>query len=530
MSIKTQYAEKILNFWFNNSNVWFNATINDDKQIIKIFSDYKYILTTTLENSDDSNIVLAKIILYDQLMRHMYRNKSEIIKYYLDQIILFVYDAIQENYDKYYEHEKFCFFIMPLRHSNNIKDVKIANELITRRIKETPNNGIYIKCYFHTIKKLSLLNNNEQKIKTNLKLNFIPDIVIKYSVIDKSYLSFNEIWKRKIYNFNQTKKTKITEKICNLIYKEKLKHVCVSLSGGIDSMLILASLIYAKNIKLLDNITAFHINYKNRYKADIEQEYVKRFCKTHNINLIIREITEIKRTSEFREIYENITRIIRFDMYKQINLPIFLGHNLTDCIENMIMNIQKSKHYDNLYQMTEKAIIHDILVYRPLLEFNKNEIYETTKMINLSHTQNSTPTWSERWKIRNKLMVLLNETHPGFITGLTKIRQDLMTNYNYTNQITLDIINKIIVIEESTKRNVLKIPFYDNIFFTEIWKNIIIKICYQQQIQVPSQKSLLNLIKQMQGKKYNRVNLGKNLYIKINENNVILFYNKKIEN
>ena len=149
-----------------------------------------------------------------------------------------------------------------------------------------------------------------------------------------------EYYPEKLYNFDQnSKKLEDVEKtILSFIHDFKLNKLCVSLSGGVDSMVTISVLKFLKDTGKLDiDLCAFHLNYNNRKESVIEMEMIKRYCNTVFIPLYIYNIEHIHRNDKTisRKKYEKITRDIRFGCYKEINMPIALGHE-DDIIENII--------------------------------------------------------------------------------------------------------------------------------------------------------------------------------------------------
>ena len=533
----SKFNNKILDYWFSHENVWFNSTTRDDDYIISNF--YNYLDEYQNFNKSKCNIIestpyglLSKIILYDQMTRHFYRHEEDKWKIYTKLAIDLVYIGLSKNFDKNFNVAEKCFFILPLRHSDNIYDMYIARDKVLKYIKYE-NNSMYNRFYYHTIKKIAL--NINASIMYDMKstaiikdtyIKYLPDCIIYYQAIDKRNKQwFNFI--NNIYNFQESlliQENKILYYIHAFITKYNIVDLCVSLSGGVDSMILLASFIKLRNIGVIKSVNAFHINYGNKINSWFEREYVIRFCKYHNVELIVRDINEIKRTKEFREIYEDVTRIIRFDMYKKINKPIFLGHNYEDCVENMITNIKKKKHYDNLYNMTEICTIDNVILCRPLLNYDKTDIFNYAIKLNINHTRNSTPKWSDRGKIRNELIPVVEKIQPGFMCGLINIKNILQESYKEINRIAEYIITNINITE---KQNLLiiKLQRYDGAFLYEIWKKIIIKICNKYNIYVPSNKSINNFISNI--KNIRRINLSKILYASPNDQNIIFYHIQK---
>ena len=175
--------------------------------------------------------------------------------------------------------------------------------------------------------------------------------------------------------------------------------VTISLSGGVDSMVCLE---ICK--KLNKNITAVHINYNNRETSYQESFFVQDWCTSSGIIVNIRDITEMQRNSKDREIYEEFTRVARFNEYRKVNLPVILGHNRDDAFENVLTNINKHKIIDNIVGMKARDVIDDVEILRPMLEIPKAMIIAYARKNNIPFLYDSTPKWSQRGKIRDNII------------------------------------------------------------------------------------------------------------------------------
>lgn len=105
------------------------------------------------------------------------------------------------------------------------------------------------------------------------------------------------------------------EKNLNLLGTKEENRICISLSGGVDSMVLAYVFAILRN-RYNYNLIAFHINYKNRPESDQEEKFVRWYCDRLEVPIYVRRITEIQRRSKGfnRTFYEDITRKIRFDM------------------------------------------------------------------------------------------------------------------------------------------------------------------------------------------------------------------------
>lgn len=118
--------------------------------------------------------------------------------------------------------------------------------------------------------------------------------------------------------------------------------IIVSLSGGVDSMVIMEILAHLRRTsptKYPFKLVAIHIDYGNRKESAHEADFLRRWCDAMDIELHIRAITEAKRGASDRDEYEKLTRQIRFGLYQQIQAAtgapaVCFGHHEGDVREN----------------------------------------------------------------------------------------------------------------------------------------------------------------------------------------------------
>jgi tRNA(Ile)-lysidine synthase TilS/MesJ len=239
-----------------------------------------------------------------------------------------------------------------------------------------------------------------------------------------------------------------------------------------------------------------------------------------------------------REIYEDYTRKIRFNTYKAVynyndndnyNYPVvILGHNKDDAFENILTNITYNCKYKNLKGMEEHSVCDNITFLRPLLNVSKNDIYEFARKHNIPYVKNSTPEWSQRGKIRNNIVPVLDNWDKRVVPGLFNLSENIQDMYSIMESNVNIIINKFRL--NSCNNNSYEIDLNQNEFINYlhklIWKEIIYKLfnCY------PSNKSLIALIERLnlwlKQKKHTTIVINKNIIMKIkmtNDNiNIIL--------
>ncbi len=133
------------------------------------------------------------------------------------------------------------------------------------------------------------------------------------------------------------------------------------------------------------DIAVVHINHNTRGEENIQEEkLVKDFCQKNKIKFykfdyFHKEGNFHKKAREFR--YKKFAQIVKEEGME----CVLLAHHLDDQIENIQMNPKKigSKI------MKEKEYINDILVYRPMLNFTKDQIYSYAKENEVDYIEDS---------------------------------------------------------------------------------------------------------------------------------------------
>lgn len=421
--------------WFNNKNYWFSKDFEIDKYLSnKYFTPINNIIFNI---NDSKRQLITKIILLDQIPRHYQRINphSNINLFSYSKKATIISELILRKFNNF-TVDQLCFIYLPYRHINHINKIcSIINIFINMYNLSYGTDKITCKKYiYNTLLKIYKQNNID-----SLKNYIIPK---KWEDINQKVLDPNSI---KVYNNISN------DKVYNIIKQQFLKlnsdfKIVISLSGGVDSMVLL-HVIYKLNYK---NLIAVHINYNNHTQCNDELDFINYYCNKLNIKLIYRTIFEINRNqchnNGLRDIYEDITKQIRFDMYNLVsdeNTYVILGHNKDDCFENIITNINNKKNYDNLSGMNYLSYIENINIFRPMLDIPKSDIINYANNNNIPYLRDSTPKWSMRGKIRDNI-------RPEFSNSMINSFFDLKEHCSLNNE----IINNVIINNLINKFNI----------------------------------------------------------------------------
>lgn len=552
-------AINLVNEWFAHENWWFTATETDDKLIREKFG---HLITDNVLNWDSTpKNHMARILIDDQIVRHCYRNcqADELFTWFA---IRTAKDAISLGYDTNYTAAERCFMLLPFRHCGDISCIKFSLSQISQYEQHFGSHPMYNRFRVASLKKLSQVI-DDQLIREGpmlysksenilnwayimlailmlyfnlvacilitiilcLSLNrikmfffgsdFIRNRTLKIITKDYSFLNSNNVIYRSIRDTVLTlqKEGKIDRKLL------------VSLSGGVDSVCLLTTMIKMRQLDQIDSVIALHINYGNRYKSYWEEQFVKEYCAYHEVPLYIRRIDEVKRNrTHDRKIYEKLTHDIRFNLYRKIGLPVLLGHNRDDRIENIFTNIRKKMHYDNLFGMTVFSLNDGVKLVRPLLSHDKTTIYDYAKKSMITHTRNSTPNWSDRGRIRNILIPFLNKFDAGLENGLESLSKYLIDLSEQSESIVDNILSSI---EHKENCAILK---FQRVWRNTIWQKVIRHLCYFKKWPVPTNDSIDNFIKMINRTfskgTFSKVKLTEKLWAIKLDDDVVRFFTK----
>ena len=399
--------------WFDNKDWWFSKNNKIDVYLCDKYYKYIEISYDIYDeyckdiNNHTNKVIIACIILLDQITRHykrVYDDTLDIMEYTKKAVNISNILLYRNDYTRF-SIDELSFIYLPYRHMKDIDKIyEITNNYML--LYNQSNNEDKIKCrrYIH-----ATLNNIYKDINM---------LSMKNTIAVKNWKDIN----KKILD-PKSFKTNYISSLNNIIYNNMLEQIenikddstiIISLSGGVDSMVSMHICKYIKDVnnsKKIKNIIAVHINYNNRNTSTDELNFVNYYCNNLGIKLYFRTINEIKRIdclhNGLRDLYEEITKNIRYDMYRQ-NIKndrtyVLLGHNKDDCFENILTNISNKSNYDNLSGMQILKEIEEIMMWRPFLNIEKKYIIEYANTNNIQYLYDSTPEWSVRGKIRDKI-------------------------------------------------------------------------------------------------------------------------------
>lgn len=368
----------ITDFWFKHPEYWIAVGSNQaisDKDIYDRFHDYDFL-------KEDS---LGKVIYLDQFVRHFSRVEplsEEIIKESRISAANIV-EAIGSRGLVFCKESELVWYLMPWKHLERWSNIFMAIDMWVRGkpISDFPLlNRFFVDTYkkaytFHSIKEKITVLSEVSNYDASAICEYYPERFISGDWLNTEVPSCGQALSNRFRCLKEP--------------------VTVSLSGGVDSMLMTALLCRSSS-----DVVACHIVYGNRAESVDECNLISDFCKKLGVPLYIYKIEWLKRGSVDRAFYESFTREIRFNVYKAIGRPVLLGHIQEDVVENIWTNLAKGNNLDNLAKISLLSEEGGVKIYRPWLNVKKPLIYEVAELMAIPYLKNTTPSWSNRGKFR----------------------------------------------------------------------------------------------------------------------------------
>lgn len=215
------------------------------------------------------------------------------------------------------------------------------------------------------------------------------------------------------------------KKIINFIKKNKLipdeaKTVYVAVSGGADSMALLAFM--HKNID--KDIVAVHVNHGIRGEsANRDEEFVRNYCAQNDIPVIVHNARDVG-IKVPENASEEWARNLRYDFFKTLdntNSVIATAHTLSDQTETVLFRLARGCGLKGLCGIPVKR--NNFI--RPFLCITRTETEKLSEMYGTSYVTDETNLSDDynRNKIRHHAVPVLKEINPQVEQNIAKLCQ-----------------------------------------------------------------------------------------------------------
>lgn len=462
-----QGLTRILDFWCDNKAFWIPTTDEEkekaDMEIKDRFLNYDY----TQDN------VYGQVIYLDQFLRHFDRERN------LDEPRRWACALIRSNLDLLSQESgevEVVFSLMPFKHVGDYDFIFFFLHMcwIPGQGKSFTKFPLLNKFYKDSYKKAY----SYDKIARDIRWSHLTE----FDYTSEKICDFYPEEYRNSENWRQGVMSVDVYGIEERLAKYSRQSVTVSLSGGVDSMVMLAVL---KRIGV--DVSAVHIIYGNRDESLQEYNFLAKYCARLEVPLYIYKIQWLRREFAEREFYESMTREIRFAVYRAVLAEtggdnILMGHIRDDVVENIWTNLAKGQHLSNLKKMSEREIQMGVPISRPFLDVEKKQIYEASQRLFIPYLKNTTPSWSNRGKFRENFHAA---THKQFGASVDAKLVEVATILEKQNR----IVEKLLydpILKSGEETGIYTITAAVQTEMDEIgWSLIFERICHSRGLAKP---------------------------------------------
>ena len=190
-----------------------------------------------------------------------------------------------------------------------------------------------------------------------------------------------------------------------------------------------------KNLKYIE---VGHVNYHKRETALRDEKIVRRYCKKYNIKFHILNFKPEKVKGNFQA----CARQARYEFFNKLcdkaKLDgVLVAHHKDDLIETYLMQLDKKLGVDH-YGLAEFSILYDVFVYRPLLNYTKNDLLKYCEDNNLEYgiDESNLSDEYERNRVRHSKVEKMSVAQKNNIVRQInkkneKVRKELHTAFSY---------------------------------------------------------------------------------------------------
>lgn len=247
-----------------------------------------------------------------------------------------------------------------------------------------------------------------------------------------------------------------------VLLPHKEKKIIVSVSGGIDSLVLLDILI---NLKL--NIVVVNFNHQQRKQSLIEAEYIKDLCLKETITFEY-FLLDIALKDNFQSASSNLRKKHLVSVAKKYKTDVIItAHHLNDLAETVLLKLSRGSNLLGYAGMQQSYKKDNIYFVKPLLYVSKEEINIYAKNNNINYfidESNLTDSYT-RNKIRLNVIPYLITENSAFLNKIIDYNKLLSNSFKYIRKETLKFLNTSLSFNATDFKNLDKTLKFDVIAY-----------------------------------------------------------------
>ena len=489
-------SASILSFWFPSNayqSFWFDGSKDDE-----IREKYKDLLPycKNSDNVDESTTTydekLAFIIVLDQFSRSIHRNNDDYS--FIEETELankLAYSMIVDGADILYPISRRLFILMPYRHLAVLTNNSALLDIVISKLDD----------YEKECGPSTLLHRFRNATYQNMTVTTDRILRYRYDNPNGTIRDYDDVLDPLCKGVSVEELTTITslplyQTMKQFFISSSSPTIGVSLSGGVDSMVILYVLKALLDDKCIKSVYALHLSYMFSHEIDNKESeqsknLIGMYCSLLNIPLYTRMIPYCREKTD-RLFYEQETKASRFASYRYLskkhNIEGWcLGHHHGDVGENVMMNLCSGRSLLELKVMDKRSRLHDVTLYRPLLDHPKSDIYAFAHTFTIPYLKDTTPDWACRGVLRRKVFPPLVDQYPALFHTLENISNESYEWKMVVEQFVIEPIKRDILFDATKKTATMMMR---GVLPKVVWSSVFLYIFHSMGINMISHKNV----------------------------------------
>jgi tRNA(Ile)-lysidine synthase len=209
---------------------------------------------------------------------------------------------------------------------------------------------------------------------------------------------------------------------------KECRNYCIALSGGLDSVVLLHSLVHLRNAGKLPNtqsLSAIHINHQLNAGADNWQKFCEEVCGHWNVPLLTKKVEVLLGSGEGLENAARQARYAAFEALLTSSDALLMAHHLDDQMETLLLRLMRGSGPRGLAGIPALRKLGKTQIYRPFLAFSREPLkhYAIQAQLQWQEDDSNQNLDFDRNFCRHELLPLIQNRWPSYRESWDKTLQ-----------------------------------------------------------------------------------------------------------
>jgi len=238
-------------------------------------------------------------------------------------------------------------------------------------------------------------------------------------------------------------------------------HVGVAVSGGVDSMCLLALF---QSLKSEYDLTLYALHFEHgirEKRSHLDAQFVKNYCKKHDISFLMESKDVVAYSKETKTSIETAARNSRYAFFekcsKKLKLhSVALAHHMEDQAETILLSMIRGAGSKGIIGMTAYRNPNYI---RPLLDVSKKDLMLFSKQNDIPFVTDETnfDISYSRNRIRQNVIVELENINENTVPNILRTSKIIAQDHDFINTfVSVEFEKRVTFIDEEVCVNLKK--------------------------------------------------------------------------